>query len=118
MKMIVLLCVLVLVPLVAVCAAVDPKESAPTPLMRTVDPYTAKVGAEVTVSGDNLTKERIAEVYLTLEKTNTKVQVTSQSDKELKFVVPKVKPGSYRITVLLRSVDPTLIEEPVRVVIE
>lgn len=118
MRIMTLLCVLLLLPLVAYGAAVDPKEPAPTPLMRTVDPYTAKIGAEVTVAGDNLSKERIAEVYMTLEKTNTKVQVTSQSDKELKFIVPKVKPGSYRITVLLRSVDPTLIEEPVRVVVE
>jgi hypothetical protein len=116
--MMMLLCVLMIVPLVAICAAVDPKEPAPTPLMRTVDPYMVKVGGEVTVAGDNLQKERIAEVYLTIDKTNTKVQVTAQSEKELKFIVPNVKPGSYRVTVLVRSVDPTLIEEPVRVVVQ
>lgn len=114
---------LLLSVLLALCVftvvAADPKtESAPTPLMRTVDPYTAKVGAEVTVAGDNLGKSRVAEVYLTANKTNFKVEVLSQTDTELKFRVPSVKPGGYRITVLMKSAEPIFIEEPVRVVIE
>lgn len=100
-------------------AAVDPKaEPMPTPLMRTVDPYTAKVGTEVSVAGDNLGKNLVAEVYLMVDNKNTKVELTSQTDKEIKFKVPKVKPGSYKIVVLLKSADPTLIEEPVRLVVE
>jgi hypothetical protein len=100
-------------------AAVDPKsEPMPTPLMRTVDPYSAKVGTEVLVSGDNLGKHLIAEVFLTAQNQNFKVEVISQSDKELRFKVPEVKPGPYKILVLLRSVEPTLIEEPVRLVVE
>jgi hypothetical protein len=100
-------------------AAVDPKsEPMPTPLMRVVEPYTAKVGMEVVVSGDNLSKNLIAEVYLTANNQNFKVEVLSQTDTELKFKVPQVKPGSYRILVLLRSADPTIIEEPVKLVVE
>ncbi len=101
-------------------AAVDPKnEPLPTPLMRTVDPYTAKVGTEVTVAGDNLDKKVVAEVYLSANGKNTRVDVTAQAEKELKFKVPAgVKPGAYRIVVLIKSADPVLIEEPVRVVIE
>ena len=100
-------------------AAVDPKaEPMPTPLMRTVEPYTAKVGMEVLVSGDNLGKNLVAEVYLMANNKNTKVVVTSQTDKEIKFTVPAVKPGPYKVVVLLKSADPTLIEEPVRLVVE
>jgi hypothetical protein len=110
--------VLLLLPAFAI-AAVDPKsEPMPTPLMRTVEPYTAKVGMEVVVSGDNLGKHLIAEVFLTADNKNIKVDVLSQSDKELKFKVPDVKPGAYKILVLLRSADPTIIEEPVRLVVE
>lgn len=100
-------------------AAVDPKsEPMPTPLMRTVEPYPAKVGTEVVIAGDNLGANIVAEVFISLEGKNTKVVLTSQTEKELKFVVPNVKPESYRVLVLLKSVDPTIIEEPVRLVIE
>ena len=100
-------------------AAVDPKsEPMPTPLMRTVDPYTAKVGTEVSVAGDNLGKNLVADVFLTANNKNFKVEVTSQTEKEVKFKVPPVKAGPYKILVLLRSADPTFIEEPVRLVVE
>jgi hypothetical protein len=101
-------------------AAVDPKsEPMPTPLMRTVEPYPAKAGTEVVVTGDNLGANIVAEVYISADgKTNTKVEVTSQTEKELKFKVPAVKAASYKVLVLLKSVDPTIIEEPVRLVVE
>ncbi len=88
------------------------------PMMRTVEPYSAKVGAEVVVSGDNLGKEIVAEVYLGAGGQNTKVEVISQAEKELKFKVPTMKPGPYRVVVLTKGADPAMIEEPVRVVIE
>lgn len=115
-----LLTSVLLLQTVFAAAAVDPKtEQMPTPLMRTVDPYTAKAGAEITVTGDNLEKRVVAEVYLSANGKNSKVEVTSQAEKELKFKVPATtKPGAYRIVVLVRSVEPVLIEEPVRVVIE
>jgi hypothetical protein len=115
-----LLLSVILLQSVFAAAAVDPKsEPAPTPLMRTVSPYSAKAGAEVTIAGDNLDKKVVAEVYLSLNGKNTKVEVTGQAEKELKIRVPaNFKPGSYRIVVLLRSVDPVLIEEPVRLLIE
>jgi hypothetical protein len=98
-------------------AAGDLKSQA-MPMMRTVEPYNAKVGIEVVVSGDNLGKEFVAEVYLGAGGKNTKVEVTSQSEKELKFKVPTVKPGPYRILVLTKGAEPTMIEEPVRLLVE
>ena len=108
----------VLLPLFA--AAVDPKaEPMPTPLMRTVEPATVRPGAEVVVTGDNLGKAIGAEVYLTADNVNSKVEVLAQSDNEIRFKVPAdQKAGRYRVTVLVKSVDPLLIEEPVRLVVE
>jgi hypothetical protein len=109
-----------LLPLMAFnAAAVDPKaQPMATPLMRVVEPSTAKVGAEILVTGDNLGKENVAEVYLTAAKQNFKVEVLSQAEKELKFKVPNVKPGPYKVLVLMKSAEPTFIEEPVRLVVE
>ncbi len=115
-----LLLACILLPLLALSlAAVDPAaEPPPTPLMRTVDPMTAKVGTEVLVTGDNLGKNCIAEVFLTASSQNFKVEVLSQAETELKFKVPQVKAGPYKLLVLTKNVEPTLIEEPVRIVVE
>lgn len=99
--------------------AVDPAEPTPTPLMRVVEPTVAKVGMEVSVTGQNLGKECVAEVYLTVGKSSHKVDILAQADTELKFKVPaNVPPASYRITVLMKGATPLLIEEPVRLLIE
>jgi hypothetical protein len=112
-----ILVLLALIPLQLV--AVDPAQPMPTPLMRVVEPGTAKVGDEVLVTGDNLGERYVAEIFLTTAKDSHKVQVLSQEDKSVKIKVPPgVKPGVYRITVLIKSADPVLIEEPVRLVIE
>jgi hypothetical protein len=102
-------------PFTAVSAKTDP---IPTPLMRVVEPYTAKVGTEVVVTGENLDKTYIAEVYLSQNGERFLVEVTSHESTQIKFIVPKVKPGAYRITVLTTSAEPMLIEEPVRLVVE
>ena len=118
MRFALLLSVLFLQPVLS-AGAVDPKnEPMPTPLMRTVDPYTAKAGTEVTVSGDHLDKNIVEEVYVSVEGKNVKAEIVDQSAKQIKFRVPAVKPGSYRLVVLVRTVEPLLIEEPVRVAIE
>ena len=71
------------------------------------------------MSGDNLNKELVSEVYMTANGVNTKVEVLTQSAKSIVFKVPAdIKPGPYKLTVLLNSPDPTFIEEPVRIVIE
>jgi hypothetical protein len=112
-----MLLLLALVPFQLV--AVDPAQPMPTPLMRVVEPGTAKVGDEVLVTGDNLGKQYIAEIFLTAGEESHKVQVLTQEDKAVKFKVPAgVKAGPYRITVLIKRADPMLIEEPVRLVIE
>jgi hypothetical protein len=88
------------------------------PMMRSVEPYTVKVGAEVVASGENLDSSIVAEVYIGVNGKNTKVEVTSQTEKEVKFKVPKVGAGAYRVLVLTKGSEPTIIEEPVKLVVE
>jgi hypothetical protein len=110
--------VLLLVSLVLVPAlfARDPQA---TPLMRVVEPATAKAGDEIVVTGDNLGKDLVVEVYLTDRTNKTKVTVTEQTETSIKFKVPaSVKAGKYWIMVLANMAEPLLIEEPVRLMIE
>src|SRR3954453_7722140 len=100
-------------------SAVDPKnEPVPTPLMRTVEPYTAKVGMVVVVTGDNLQEKIVGDVYLTADGKNFQVEVISQTEKQIKFKVPAVKAGPYRVLVLMKSFEPVFIEEPVKLLVE
>jgi hypothetical protein len=111
--------VILMVAMPMTLGAVDPKDTR-VPLMRTVDPYTVKAGEVVTITGDNLDKARVAEVYLTLDsKKNIKIQVVEQSKESMKIKVPEnLAAGRYRVVVLLTDVEPTFIEEPVRLVVE
>jgi len=110
--------VLLLVSLVLVPAlfARDPQA---TPLMRVVEPATAKAGDEITVSGDNLGKDLVSEVYLTDRTNKTKVTVIEQTDTTIKFKVPAtMKAGKYWLMVLANMSEPLLIEEPAKLMIE
>jgi hypothetical protein len=89
------------------------------PRMTSVDPPTAKAGAEVTVAGENLEKENIAEVYLSDGEKDVKVQVTGQTATSIKIKVPDaMKPGRFSLTVLTTTKPPKLIDQPVKLTIE
>lgn len=110
---------LLLVSLVLVPALIA-RDPQPTPLMRVVEPASAKAGEEIAVTGDNLGKEVVLEVYLT-DRTNPKIKVavTEQNDTTIKFKVPStVKAGKYWLMVLANMAEPLLIEEPARIIVE
>ena len=89
------------------------------PRMMTVDPMTAKVGDVVTVSGEHLDKENVAEAFLTDGKSDTKVQLTEQAAESLKFKVPDAtKPGRFGLVIRTRSTPPKDYIQPVKVTIE
>jgi hypothetical protein len=99
--------------------ATESREPLPTPVMRTVDPDTVKAGQVATVSGEYLDKSRVAEVYLTDGKVDVKVEILEQTAGSLKFRVPeKTGAGRYNLMVLLVDVEPKLIEEPARVIVQ
>ena len=89
------------------------------PRMTSVDPATAKVGAEVTVGGENLDKDNVSKVYLTDGGKDTEVPVTQQAAASIKIKIPdSVKPGRFTLTVLTSAKPQRLIEQPVKLVVE
>jgi hypothetical protein len=99
-------------------AAKEPSEVLPTPILRSVDPDSVKVGDFATVVGENLDKSRVAELYLTTGTVDFKVPIVEQTSTAIKFKVPeKVAPGRYKMMVLLVGDPPRLIEEPAHVTV-
>ena len=101
-----------------IAIALAARDPLPTPLIRTADPAMARTGDVVTVTGENLEKDLVLEVYLTDRTQNTKVSILEQSRTSIKFKVPPVKPGKYWLMVLANPTDPVLIEEPCRITVE
>ena len=89
------------------------------PTMRELIPKTASIGSVVLVSGEYLDRMHVAEVYLTRANVDTKVQITAQSQKELKFRVPAdIEPGSYSVAVLMAGKTPMLLDQPVTLMVK
>ena len=84
------------------------------PTMREVVPAAATPGTVVLVTGENLDRLHVAEVYLTRGNNDVKVQLTAQAKAELKFKVPAdLENGRYGITLLTTGNTPMLLDQPV-----
>jgi len=94
-------------------------QALPVPVVQAVNPESAKPGDVVTVSGENLDKSRVTELYLTNGDVDLKVVIIDQSAKAIKFKVPeKATAGRYSLTVLLAGEDPKLLDEPVHLLVQ
>jgi IPT/TIG domain len=94
-------------------------QNLPVPILHAVNPESAKPGDVVTVSGENLDKSRVTELYLTNGGVDLKVVITDQSATAIKFKVPeKATAGRYTLTVLLAGENPTLLDEPLHLHVE
>jgi hypothetical protein len=82
------------------------------PRCTSVDPDTAKVGDLVSVKGENLNKASISELYLTDGSKDTSAPISEQTDTEIKFKVPQIKPGRYHLAMLTAN-KASMIEQPV-----
>jgi hypothetical protein len=99
------------------CVAVALYALQALPRCSSVDPDTGKVGDVISVKGENLGKKASADVYLTDGSKDTKVAISDQSDTEIKFKVPQVKPGRYHLAILTAN-KASIIEQPVVLTIE
>lgn len=88
-----------------------------TPSITTVEPDTAKTGDTASAKGDNLDKTKVSEFYLTDDKIDTKVAIAEQSEKEIKFKVPKLPAGRYHLMVLTAN-KASMLEQPVILTVE
>jgi len=94
-------------------------QALPVPIVQAVNPESAKPGDVVTVSGENLDKSRVTELYLTNGDVDLKVVIIDQSAKAIKFKVPeKATAGRYSLTVLLAGEDPKLLDEPAHLLVQ
>jgi hypothetical protein len=82
-----------------------------------VEPDTGKVGDEAVAKGENLAKSKIGELYLTDGKNDVKAAITEQSDTEIKFKIPKIEAGRYRLMLVTAKKD-SMIEQPVVITVE
>jgi hypothetical protein len=87
------------------------------PRCTSVDPDTAKVGDVISVKGENLDKKSAGDVYLTDGSKDTKAAISEQSETEIKFKVPQIKPGRYHLAILTTN-KASIIEQPVVLTIE
>jgi hypothetical protein len=87
------------------------------PRCTSVDPDTAKVGDLVAVKGENLNKANISEVYLTDGSKDINAPISEQSDTQIKFKVPQIKPGRYHLAMLTAN-KASMIEQPVVLTVE
>lgn len=104
--------------LAAVSFAVALLAQAPMPRMTAVEPTTGKVGDILTVSGENLEKTHVAELFLTDGKNDLKVPITEQAATSIKFRIPQnAKPGRFALMILTAGRDQKYIEQPVKVTV-
>lgn len=109
--LIVVAAVILLTPMPLWCAD-EPVTGVPT--MKEVIPAVATPGTVVLVTGENLDRLHVSEVYVTRGSNDIKVTVTSQAKAELKFKVPaNIEPGRYGITLLTTGATPMLLDQPV-----
>ena len=87
------------------------------PRIATVGPDTGKVGDVASAKGENLAKKVVGELFLTDGKTDVKAEVTEQTDTEIKFKVPKIGAGRYRLMVVTANKS-SAIEQPVVFTVE
>jgi len=90
------------------------------PRFTTVEPMSGKVGTEILITGENIGKEYVVELYFTDGKNDFKTAMLEQTSTTIKCKIPpKVTVGErYRLMLLTRGKEPKLIEQPVRVEIE
>jgi hypothetical protein len=87
------------------------------PRIASVEPDTGKTGDMASAKGENLAKKVVGELFFTDGKTDVKVEVTEQNDTEIKFKVPKIGAGRYRLMVVTANKS-SAIEQPVIFTVE
>lgn len=75
-----------------------------------VEPDSGKVGDLAQAKGENLDKDVVVDLYLTDGKNDVKVVITERASDSIKFKIPQIKAGRYR---LMTASKTAMIEQPV-----
>ena len=107
-----------LVVFLLAAASVAARAQGGLPHVTAVDPGSAKVGAVISLTGENLGKESVGKVYLTDNKNDVQVEVTEQTATSIKFKVPAKASGRMSLMFLTVEAEPKLMQLPVKVTVE
>lgn len=90
------------------------------PRFMSVEPASGKVGTDIVITGENIGKANVAELYFTDGTTDIKTPMIEQTDTTIKCKIPPKVTGGvrYKLMLLTRGKEPKLIEQPVRVEID
>jgi len=86
-----------------------------SPRVTGVEPITAKIGASVTVVGENLGKGNVTAVYLSDSSEDYKVVIVDQTAGKIVVRIPKVKAGDYNVSIQIKN---DILIQPVRLSVE
>ena len=75
------------------------------------------VANAASAKGENLEKAKIGELYLTDGNKDFKAVITEQSETEIKFKVPQVAAGRYRLMIVTANRS-SMLEQPVVITVE
>ncbi len=100
-----------------VAAAVSLLAFQAMPRCISLEPDTGKKGDTISAKGEYLDKKNMAEMYLTDGSKDFPVKMSEQTETEVKFTVPAIKPGRYHLAVLTAKKD-SMIEQPVVLTVE
>ena len=114
------LAVLILLALVTVVVPPPVLAQEAIPRCASVEPLSGKIGTDIVVTGENLGKDLVGELYLTDGRNDIKVAMAEQTATTIKAKIPAgAKTGvRYRLMVLTKGKEPKLIEQPVRFEVE
>ncbi len=89
------------------------------PRLSSVEPDTGKAGDVLVVSGQNLERSNVKELYLTDGQKDWKTEIVEQSDSSITFKIPAdAIAGRFNLMVLTTGAEPRLLEQPVKVNVE
>lgn len=96
----------------SVASDIGSDSGAEIPFIRTVEPTNAKAGEVVVATGTALARTHLAELYLTSGDKDYRMEVLSQSTKEIKFKIPEKTPAGRFCLMVLTVKAEMLIEQP------
>ena len=96
--------------LACICAIGTLSGDTKSPRLTAVEPDNGKVGDVAIAKGENLDKDTVADLFLTDGKNDVKAEITERTADSLKFKIPQIKAGRYR---LMTANKTSMIEQPV-----
>ena len=86
---------------------------AQSPRLKSVEPTDGKAGDELVTQGQALDQSHVADLFLTDGTNDHKVKMVEQQAESIRFTVPKIKPGTYKLMLLTKGASPAYLEQPV-----